>query len=534
MSKRPVKKHLFHVLILSLVIMLAGGGIALLYQWHLGNTSSYASSDYVVGSPSLPASYVDRIFRQMGSPMVGTGQAVEAASRARNIDDAFALAVWWTETNDGAAGVGLADRNPGSVRGSVGYPSAFDGYTIYPSYTAAVNYWFMMMQKVYINRGLTTVSAISHPYVGTSTSDLWAGKVITLMQRYRAEAPPPPTPAPTVAPDMVRQGKQLSQEQQQQGQGKSTYYPPVASTASSGQAQTQTASASSGLSSKTRLALVLFDLLLALAIGMWAWTVKRRYSAPTSASIAPGFAEQLAANGQQPAALAAQTAPWLQQQAAMQPVSNPWELQQASPRLPISNPWELQQAAMAQAANSLWGQTPIAGQQSVFQFQAFEDSQRTTEELSPDMRTTEMLAAVPAPSARPNYTASASLFSLEAFMAEQEPFPGSPTGQPEVEEHTVEQQDWPFNITTYEQSTFAASYERTTSDDGQSTPAAGFERTVPFMPGRGLFGLSRAGQGVVHYSDSQSESAQPQPVGTGSGGGLLSRYREKQTQSEQA
>src|SRR5258708_19326536 len=41
-------------------------------------------------------------------------------SRQYQIDDAFALSVWWTETNDGAAGVGLADRNPGSVRGSVG------------------------------------------------------------------------------------------------------------------------------------------------------------------------------------------------------------------------------------------------------------------------------------------------------------------------------------------------------------------------------------------------------------------------------
>ena len=71
----------------------------------------------------------------------------------------------------------------------------------------------MMLQKVYIDRGLTTVYSISHPYVGTSTSDLWAGKVVTLMQRYRAEAPPPQptaTPIPTVAPDTARQGTQPS------------------------------------------------------------------------------------------------------------------------------------------------------------------------------------------------------------------------------------------------------------------------------------------------------------------------------------
>ena len=143
----------------------------------------------VVGRPSLPAATVDTIFKSLGSPMAGTGQVVERASQQTNIDDAFALAVWWTETNDGAAGVGLADRNPGSVRGSVGYPSAFDGYTIYPSYSAAVIYWFNMLKNRYVAQGLHTVYLISHPYVGTTSSPLWAAKVVALMLKYRGEAP---------------------------------------------------------------------------------------------------------------------------------------------------------------------------------------------------------------------------------------------------------------------------------------------------------------------------------------------------------
>jgi hypothetical protein len=146
----------------------------------------------VVGKPSLPAATVDAIFKGLGSPMNGTGKVVAQASQQTNIDDAFALAVWWTETNDGAAGVGLADRNPGSVRGSVGYPSAYDGYTIYPSYSAAVVYWFNMLKNMYVNRGLSTVYLISHPYVGTSSSPLWAGKVVALMLKYRGKAPPVP------------------------------------------------------------------------------------------------------------------------------------------------------------------------------------------------------------------------------------------------------------------------------------------------------------------------------------------------------
>jgi hypothetical protein len=186
-------------------IVLAGGALALLMNMHLREPAQAArtlpGSDLsVVGPPSLPAGTVDAIFARLGSPMTGTGALVEQTSRQVNIDDAFALAVWWTETNDGAAGVGLADRNPGSVRGSTGYPSAYDGYTIYPSFADAIVYWFHMLQNRYVDRGLTTVYAISHPYVGTSTSYLWAGKVVALMLRYRGEAPPPTPAASPTAP----------------------------------------------------------------------------------------------------------------------------------------------------------------------------------------------------------------------------------------------------------------------------------------------------------------------------------------------
>ncbi|HEX6108388.1 MAG TPA: hypothetical protein VFZ02_03160 [Ktedonobacteraceae bacterium] len=180
----------------------------------------------VVGKPSLPAATVDAIFKDLGSPMNGMGQVVVQASQKTNIDDAFALAVWWTETNDGAAGVGLADRNPGSVRGSVGYPSAYDGYTIYPSYSAAIVYWFNMLKNMYVNQGLSTVYLISHPYVGTSSSPLWAGKVVTLMLKYRSEAPPAPIVVPhgkrVTEPKVYIHTTPTSLEQQAQSQAGKT------------------------------------------------------------------------------------------------------------------------------------------------------------------------------------------------------------------------------------------------------------------------------------------------------------------------
>lgn len=284
MHERPIQKHLVRVLLLSSIILFVGGGVALLNSWQQGPIPSHASDDNVVGPPSLPASFVDSIFRRLGSPMVGTGQAVETAARAQNIDDAFALAVWWTETNDGAAGVGLHDRNPGSVRGSVGYPSAFDGYTIYPSFSAAVTYWFGMLHKVYISRGLTTVYAISHPYVGTSTSNLWAGKVITLMNRYRAEAPPPPATPPvsnTPAASTVNANLAFTRHakafwQQDQNQGSVS----LQSTPQNLAVSTPSAS-SSGLSNNLKMLLVFFNLLATLGLGLVANNMRKRHASST-------------------------------------------------------------------------------------------------------------------------------------------------------------------------------------------------------------------------------------------------------------
>src|SRR5579863_4546155 len=141
-SEKPVpswRQKCSALIMFSLVILIIGSGLALLWaNEHTGRGQARAADVGVAGPPTLAAGTVDGIFARLGSPMRGLGTLIEQTSRQDGIDDAFALGVWWTETNDGEAGVGLADRNPGSVRGSVGYPSAWDGYTIYPSYADAV------------------------------------------------------------------------------------------------------------------------------------------------------------------------------------------------------------------------------------------------------------------------------------------------------------------------------------------------------------------------------------------------------------
>jgi hypothetical protein len=263
-----------------MVVLLVGGGVALLWGHQQGNLRTRAAGDVsVAGSPTLSATTIDAIFARVGSPMAGIGKVVEQTSRQTNIDDGFALAVWWTETNDGAAGVGLADRNPGSVRGSVGYPSAFDGYTIYPSYTAAIIYWFNMLRNNYVDRGLSTVYAIARPYVGTASYPLWAGKVINLIYNYRGIAPPPvstPQPKPTVNPAIVAANNARIRKLTPWLQFLSahTYTAPVPDAgriqeqivSSTGSQQPNTAPA---LPPATKLSIVLFGLLSALALALF-------------------------------------------------------------------------------------------------------------------------------------------------------------------------------------------------------------------------------------------------------------------------
>src|SRR5690348_14058800 len=159
-SSQQSQRRSMLFLLLSTLVILLGGMITLLWQQQ-SREQTQADSTYVVGPPTLPAETVNSILA--GTPMAGTGAVIEEASRNTNIDDAFALGVWWTETNDGAAGVGLSYRNPGGVRSSAGYAVGGGGYTIYPSYAAAINDWFDIVESRYINRGLTSVYTICYP-----------------------------------------------------------------------------------------------------------------------------------------------------------------------------------------------------------------------------------------------------------------------------------------------------------------------------------------------------------------------------------
>jgi hypothetical protein len=296
-GRRRLRPTIF--LVISMLMILLGGAITLFWQvQHVQVTR--ADGGNVVGPPTLPAQTVDQILAHMGSPMVGTGAVVEEASRQTNIDDAFALGVWWTETNDGAAGVGLADRNPGSVRGGTGYPVAYDGYTIYPSYSAAIVDWFNLLRNRYVGRGLTSAYTICYSYVGTASSYQWAVKVVNLMLRYHGEASPPtPISSPTAAiptPDLVQmQHKKvhvIPEEPATQGTTREAHVsggvlpPDTKSNVSAAALQVPVAQPSAlSTTPATSPFMIILGLLAALAIALWG--VKIGYDIPAAPTRVP-------------------------------------------------------------------------------------------------------------------------------------------------------------------------------------------------------------------------------------------------------
>jgi Mannosyl-glycoprotein endo-beta-N-acetylglucosaminidase. len=205
------------------VLVIMGTGLLTLCVQEL--TGSHAAGSNIVSQPTLPAASVERILMRVGSPMVGTGATIERMARITGIDDAFALAVWWAETNDGAAGVGINNRNPGSVRGSASYPGDSAGYTIYPSYSAAITEWFYLLKNSYTARGRSSVYAISGPYVGTAGSADWAAKVMNLMAGYRQEAPQPVIPSGPVPQRLLAVHTALSTQGTRIMQPESTQQP---------------------------------------------------------------------------------------------------------------------------------------------------------------------------------------------------------------------------------------------------------------------------------------------------------------------
>lgn len=576
MSKRIIRQQVLRLLALSLIVLLLGGGSAFLLHaqqsapTHARTTSSLATcsiSNSFLCAPTLPGSYVDTILRQMGSPMVGVGQTVENAARAQNIDDAFALGVWWTETNDGAAGVGSADNNPGSVRGSIGYPSAFDGYTIYPSFTAAVTYWFSMIKNVYVTRGMTTVYSMAHTYVGTSSSGLWAGKVTSLMLRYRADAPQivTPTPTPTISANTSRHAQSVATAQAQlntgyTGTSASIQTAPQTSLAQQHIQLKKTPSTTTNQSnSPFKIVLIPVALVLVLFLALLIFFVRRRITRNKElATLLAGKPhERQPGLTQQPISLFNNTSSFSELKRTTERLSFSPNTESMSVVKPISSSF----TAQAPSSFDSFPSTPIPSFISTSVVQPTSTASTPPQQAftgeTPGLKN--MLANRQPVSEVPFGTSATSASSQQAFTDEmfrpEIPFIGVGADQPPFADHASVSERPLANrssaVTSFQtfrgsrvpEESIASSIRRTERSVGVNMPETDghLAQNSTGMPRRTRLLPSQAGRSSLSPSEIASDRERvtqqrvPVSIGASDGhsGGLLSRYREKQSQESE-
>ena len=140
-----------------------------------------APSGSVLGSPSLSASFVDRVLATYGSPALGLGRALYADSQQFHIDDAYALAFFLHESSFGTTGVARYTRSLGNIICS-GYPTCLQGFRSYASWEAGAWDWFRLIKYEYLPRGLTTVQEIVPVYAPSSDGNDVSAYIAAVLQ----------------------------------------------------------------------------------------------------------------------------------------------------------------------------------------------------------------------------------------------------------------------------------------------------------------------------------------------------------------
>jgi hypothetical protein len=142
----------------------------------------------VVGRSSLSAHFIDAILSAYHSPAVGLGQAMVADSVRFGIDDVFALAFFWHESQFGRFGVAVVTRSLGNIVCTSGYPSCYGRFRSYASWQAGCLDWFHLLATEYLPRGLTTVERIVPVYAPASENNVSAyiAAVMSAVASWRA------------------------------------------------------------------------------------------------------------------------------------------------------------------------------------------------------------------------------------------------------------------------------------------------------------------------------------------------------------
>jgi hypothetical protein len=130
-----------------------------------GQSVQPAQGDSVVGSPTISADFINQVLTKYGSPAAGTGQDLYDLGQQYNIDPAFALAVFWNESNFGRNGEAAVTRSLGNLRPVPGEAFERDGYAVFYTWQDGYKAFYKLVSgPLYVGCGLTTPSAIMPRY----------------------------------------------------------------------------------------------------------------------------------------------------------------------------------------------------------------------------------------------------------------------------------------------------------------------------------------------------------------------------------
>lgn len=186
----------------------------LLYPQQVGAAPAPASQTPVVGAPTIAPTTVQRIVA--GTPLAPYAATIYQAGQQRQIDPAFALAIWTVESSLDTAGASVRNNNPGNlICAAAAHPPATGcagRWAVYPNLAAAIADWYRYIDVRYVRRGLTTVDTILPVYAPPSENNTQAyiARVKRLMQQWRGTSPgavpPPPPPSPLPPPPRPPRG----------------------------------------------------------------------------------------------------------------------------------------------------------------------------------------------------------------------------------------------------------------------------------------------------------------------------------------
>jgi hypothetical protein len=160
-------------IVLGIVLAVAGPGTKFDHAWQYltsGNTTNQQSASAptagssVVGSPTISAQQIDQILCKYGSPACGTGQDLYSLGVQSNIDPAFALAVFFNESNFGKSGEAVESHSLGNLR-CIPDAACVHGYAWFNSWQDSYRAFYALISgPIYAGAGLTTPESILPVY----------------------------------------------------------------------------------------------------------------------------------------------------------------------------------------------------------------------------------------------------------------------------------------------------------------------------------------------------------------------------------